>query len=81
MVIFAKLVTQPIVPSQFLLVLAMMGTVLACLAVSWGLGAMMKLEPKSVAKRGRKATGLRGLRQPGCLETGDPVFYLGLKEV
>ncbi len=42
-VIFAKLATQPIAPSQFLLVLAMMGTVAACLAVSWAAGAMMKL--------------------------------------
>ena len=48
MVIFAKLATQPIAPSQFLLVLAMMGTVAACLAVSWAAGAMMKLErPRS----------------------------------
>jgi predicted permease len=43
-VIFAKLAVQPIALSQFLLVLAMMGTISACLAVSWAVGAMMKLE-------------------------------------
>jgi malate permease and related proteins len=42
-VIFAKLATQPIAPHQFLLVLAMMGTVMACLAVSWAVGALLKL--------------------------------------
>jgi predicted permease len=43
-VIFSKLATQPIAPRQFLLVLAMFGAVIVCLAVSWAAGAILKLD-------------------------------------
>lgn len=43
-VIFSQLVTHPLAGSQILLVLAMVGAVIICLALTWAAGTLLKLD-------------------------------------
>ena len=47
-VIFSQLATHPIAGSQLLLVLAMLGSIIICLVLTWAAGALLKLERQNL---------------------------------